>query len=76
MMQMPAAAERALRDEVGPPAMTAGDASPPARDDVDAAMRELLPQFKRRLAEWSPVARLAVLQELQARALEDLRRHR
>ena len=46
----------------------------PDRDDVDEAQRELLPRLARRLDGWSPVAQLAVLQELQARALDELRR--
>lgn len=74
MMQMPTGMELERRDEVDPSARTAGAAAPQARDDVDAAMRELLPRLERRLAEWSPVARLAVLQELQAQALSELRR--
>lgn len=45
-----------------------------AIDDVDQARRELLPRLARRLDGWSPVAQLAVLQELQARALDELRR--
>lgn len=48
----------------------------PVRDEGTTARRELVAELERRLAGCSPTERLAVLHELQARALEELTRER